>query len=133
MIQLHRKCSMKLGSKPKQQKTIFIRLMSVILLVCCALLLMSVYKRYQIEQEMADRRAVLEAERAALLERKDELEAEVSYLQDERSVEAEIRQSFDVAKEGEQVVVILDGSDDQVENLEEEPVEEPAPWYIFWR
>jgi cell division protein FtsB len=68
----------------------------------------SVYERYTVEREMAtklnDRIAELEAlkQRAALLEGK------VEHLKDERGIEEELRNRFDVVKDGEQVVIILD-------------------------
>ncbi len=123
---------MKLGSKPKQQKVVLIRVLSALVLLCCLLLVVSVFKRYQIERQMAERRAVLETEKEMLVERKVQLQEEVDYLLDERSVEAEIRRSFDVAKEGEQVVVILDNSEPEIVQ-DEVMVASKAPWYMFWR
>lgn len=96
----------------------------------------SAYDRYTVAAEMSDRRAAAEAEVVQLQERKAELAAEVSYLSHERGIEAEMRRQFDVAREGEHVVIILD---------DEEPAEAPAPvraagtttvparpWYQFW-
>ena len=123
---------MKLGSKQKQQSLILLRVGIGVVLILCLLVLSSVYRRYEIEREMANRRAVLEAEQAALIERRDVLEEKVEYLADPSNVEAEIRRSFDVAKEGEQVVVILD---DETEDVVTETVvpDELVPWYKFWQ
>jgi hypothetical protein len=86
---------------------------------------------------MAARRAAVEAERAALEARYEALKAEVMYLRDERSLEAEVRRNFDVAKEGESVVIILDDapattadSNDATSSPEGPLV---YPWWQFWR
>ncbi len=81
--------------------------------------------------EMAERRELEEATVETLQKRKDDLEKQVQYLSDERGIEAEMRRQFDVALEGEQVVVIVDPP--EPESSEQiVPEEEPA-WYEFWR
>jgi cell division protein FtsB len=100
-----------------------------------ALVAMSAFDRYQTAVEMADRRAAAEQEAAALEARRASLEEQVDYLSNERGIEAEMRRQFDVAKDGEKVVVI-------VESEEEEPANEindttssttKQRWYEFWR
>ena len=86
----------------------YTRAVTVVVLVLCVLMAVSVYDRYTIEREMADRRAAVEAELVALEDRQMSLEEKVTYLRQERGVEAEIRRNFDVAKEGEQVIVLVD-------------------------
>ncbi len=68
----------------------------------------SAYGRYEVEQDMAEKLELREAELAALEERAASLQASVLHLSDERGIEEELRNRFDVAKEGEQVVIILD-------------------------
>lgn len=80
----------------------------VLLMVAIVAMLVSVYDRYRIEREMANRWEQREVEQKSLEERKQELERRVDYLKDERGVEAEIRKNLDVVREGEQVVVIVD-------------------------
>lgn len=79
-----------------------------IVLGLCLLLGWSLIDRYNIMQDMAGRRSSLEHERDTLMARKDALQEKVDYLSNDRGVEAEIRKHFDVAKEGEQVVVLVD-------------------------
>ncbi len=43
------------------------------------------------------------------------LEAKVQYLENDRGIEEELRNRFDVAKEGEQVVILLDRKDKKKE------------------
>ena len=124
---------MKLGSKQKERQLILIRIGIGLLVVCCVLVAMSTIKRYQIAADMKERRSVIEQQRAELEERKAHLKEKVDYLEDERSVEAEIRRNFDVAKEGEQVVIILEDSEEESDSRSIETPEQITPWYSFWR
>ena len=73
-----------------------------------------------------------EQERQEVLERQENLEQEVEYLEGERGIEAEIRKNFDVAREGETVVILT--GDSQVEQEVEVPTDTESPrWYEFWR
>lgn len=66
----------------------------------------ALWERVVVEREMAARRATIEAKRSEILARQTELESRVLYLEDKRGVEAEIRQHFDVAREGEKVIIL---------------------------
>ncbi len=82
---------------------------------------------------MAERRYSLESEASTLEERRDDLEKQVEYLSHERGIEAEMRRQFDVALEGEQVVVIVDPEkEEDIQPLSTSTEEENA-WYEFWR
>jgi cell division protein FtsB len=90
-----------------------------------------VYQRYTIEQEMVARREEAEAQLKELESRRADLEKKVEYLSNERGIEAEMRRNFDVARPGEQVVIILD----EEKKPEIEPLQKTAkdkPWYQFW-
>jgi len=97
----------------------------------------SAYVRYDIAMEMRERRIVAEQEAAALQARHAELQERVDYLSNERGIEAEMRRQFDVALEGEQVVVIVDEEESgpRVEPLPTttDVEADDAPWYQFWR
>ena len=108
------------------------RITWALLLVLIGSVLMSAYDRYLIAREMADRRAEAEAELAELKARQTDLQEEVDYLSNERGIEAEVRRQFDVAREGEQVVIIL-GSDELASSTTEATTTPPTrPWYRFW-
>lgn len=93
----------------------------------------SAFTRFQIAQEMVERRESAERDLAELKLQKQELEAEVRYLSDERGIESEMRRQFDIALEGEQVVVIVDPEqDDRQKFASTTPAQDPA-WYEFWR
>ena len=81
----------------------------VMLLVVVAFFFMTntwdVYKKYS---ESRKNIAGLAESNQRALERQEELKKQIGYLQSERGLEEEIRQKFNVAKEGEQVIVIVD-------------------------
>lgn len=94
----------------------------------------SAYIRYDIAQEMVARREVAEEQTKALEAQRERLEAQVKYLTNERGIEAEMRRQFDVALEGEQVVVIVeDEAVSEVMPLSTSTAEAEPKWYQFWR
>ncbi len=108
------------------------------LVVLIALMGWQVYDRYTIERSVAERRASTEAEYADMHAQRAELAQQVENMQDDFGIEAEIRQNFDVAREGEQIVIILDDDLEEVPERdgptpEEDTADTPAPWYEFWR
>ena len=114
-------------------RTIFTsRITWVVLLVIASFIIVSAYDRYLIARDMADRRLEVETEIRALELRKDNLEAEVQYLSNERGIEAQMRRQFDIAREGEQVVIILDDTFAASSSEQVETVVVPRPWYRFW-
>lgn len=99
--------------------------------ILCLLLSFAVFDRYTIERDMSARQIGAEQELQELQDRKEQLKDKVEYLEGERGIEEEIRKHFDVAKEGEQVVILI-GEDERTGALDTAP-EEETPWYIFWR
>jgi hypothetical protein len=67
---------------------------------------------------MAEKRGEKEEELKALEARANALDDRVDHLLDDRGIEEELRNRFDVAKVGEQVVIIVDDEDADTENLE---------------
>lgn len=118
----------------RKMRTIFgSRLTQGILLFLSFFVLISAYNRYLIALEMAERREAVESEIQGLQERRTTLESEVKYLSNERGMESELRKQFDVARKGEQVVIILD------EKAKSEAGSEATTtatstraWYRFW-
>lgn len=92
----------------------------------------AVWKRFTVEREMAARSQEALAHKAELVERKGSLEKEVQYLSGDRGMEEEIRKHFDVAKDGEQVVVLVgkDAKENTATSTEQKSPEKP--WYQFW-
>lgn len=102
------------------------RLTLLVLLLLSFTSSFAVYDRYVIEREMAERRQSKETQLQAMEEQRDILKERVEYLKGDQGIESEIRKYFDVALEGEKVVVLIgesttedDVSTDKV-NLESE-------------
>lgn len=89
-----------------------------LLLVGAIMLSTSVYDRYLVSQEIRGKLEDRHRELEALEARADALEQKVQYLKDNRGVEEEIRNRFDVAKEGEQVVILLGETEEVVTTTE---------------
>ena len=108
--------------------------MVVVLLCIIILLSISVYQRFLIEREAAAERREAEAELQALQTRYDGLSAEVEYLSDPAGVGREIRKYFDVAKDGEQVVVLVDDERPTAKATlpTTSPAERSATWWRMW-
>jgi hypothetical protein len=95
------------------------------------------YERFVVERAMALRTAEREAERAALEARATLLAEKVETLSAERGQEAEIRERFNVAREGEKVVILLrdEAPGTTAPPASPPPPPVPAPWYAvfkFW-
>ncbi len=103
----------------------------IVLALLALLLLVSVIERIKVEREMAARSAAAEADLRELEAREIELYERVEYLEGARGVEEEIRKNFDVARAGEQVV-ILTGEPPAPEAVPP-PAPPKYPWYQFWR
>lgn len=109
------------------------RITQAALILASILIFMSAINRYTIAADTADKRAAVEAEILELEARKESLGAEVRYLQNDRGIEAEMRKQFDIAREGEQVVIIVDDLDQATATVDAEvETDEEVPWYRFW-
>ena len=107
------------------------RIVWVVLLVLAAFVIISTYERYTIAKDMAVGREEAEVELEALKQRHTDLEAEVKYLSNERGIEAEMRRQFDVARDGEKVVVIVEAKQEDVIPAATTTAIK-RPWYRFW-
>ena len=94
--------------KRKIRSWLYSRVSIAIILMVTLWLSTGVFERYQVEREMAAKREEKEAELKDLEARANVLNERVEHLLDDRGIEEELRSRFDVAKEGEQVVVIVE-------------------------
>lgn len=118
--------------KRKLRTVLGSRVTQVIILVVAFFILLSAYDRFLIAQEMAQRRAAVESEIATLEERRGILETEVQYLSNERGIESEMRRQFDIAREGEQVVIILEDESVVENEATTTATQKERAWYRFW-
>lgn len=94
--------------KRQLRKLLSSRLVHLVLLLVCLAVAWSAYGRYTITRNVVQEKLRAEAEVIELEARKKELEERVNYITNERGIEAEMRRQFDIAREGEQVVIIID-------------------------
>lgn len=118
-----------LRKKAWWRKLLYSRLALLLAIIGCLGLSFAVYDRYTAEREVEQRREEKAKELAGAEARKQVLSEKVAAISDDAGVESEIRKHFDVAKEGEQVVVLLSNDQKQDANLELQPVEKPKGWW----
>lgn len=94
--------------KRKIKAILYSKVVFVLLIFIAVFLSLSVYNRYIIAEETKLKLEERKEDLEALKMRADVLETKVEYLERDRGIEEELRNRFDVAKEGEQVVVILE-------------------------
>ena len=118
--------------KRKLRSVFHSRITQGILLLSSIFIFWSAYDRFLVAKEMSEKRLSLEKEIHTLEEREVSLEKEVSYLSSDRGIEAEMRRQFDIAREGEQVVIILNDEQATVTPTTTVTEEDSRPWYKFW-
>ncbi len=121
--------------KRKIKSWLFSRTSIALLLVASGLLSVSVFERYQKERETAVKYAERSAELVELNARAAALETKVAYMQSTRGIEDEIRHRYDVVKEGERAVIIMDEEKATTTPLPPLPEEERGFFsrLLFWR
>ena len=100
--------------KRKLKKVLYSRPTLVVLIIVILFLLNGVWNIYQKEKSTDIKKDITKEEFDAILEREAVLTKEINRLSTERGKEQEIRKKFNVARVGEEVVVIIDApiSDD---------------------
>jgi cell division protein FtsB len=94
--------------KRKIRKILYSKPVIGLICVFVVLLSFSVFDRYVVSKEMKHKLDAKYAELEEMKLRAQALESKVEYLRDERGIEEELRNRFDVAKEGEQVIILLE-------------------------
>jgi cell division protein FtsB len=94
--------------KRKIRRVVYSKFFIVGIFLVTFLIGRSVFERYTMEREMAEKLENRIEERELLHARAAALESKVKHLRNERGIEEELRTRFDVAREGEQVVIIID-------------------------
>jgi cell division protein FtsB len=119
------------GQKKKITEYLYSKPSIAVLIILACFLSVTVFQRFVVERDMAARKDAVEEDRELLMNRRGELKERVEYLSGDRGIEEEIRKHFDVAKDGEQVVIIVDKT--EVKREESKPQSPtPKPWYQFW-
>ncbi|MBX2866683.1 septum formation initiator family protein [Candidatus Kaiserbacteria bacterium] len=100
--------------KRKIRSWLYSKTTIVILFILAILLSFSVYERFVVERKVAEKRAEREGDLLRLEERAAALEENIEHLESDRGLEEELRSRFDVAKEGERVIIIVDSDEENV-------------------
>ena len=85
-----------------------LRIFTVVLLLALFALLKGGWNVYQKQREAYVHKINAEAKLDELVDRKRQLQAEVLHLKSNRGIEEEMRQQFEVAREGEGLIIIVD-------------------------
>jgi len=91
------------------------RLFSLVLLGLIVFTGVAVWNVYRKERETHEKREQAEMELQEMQSRKEELQAEIDYLRTDRGMEEELRKQFELGKEGEGLIVIVDQPDEQAD------------------
>lgn len=125
--------------KIRDVKTVLVSWTFLFFLFCIAcFMLLSAYERYAVERETAQKLEERMNELRLIEEREATLQKSVEHMKNERGIEEEIRNRFDVAKEGEEVVIILEDEKTNMRPLStssaSSTTEKKRHWYdiFFW-
>jgi len=80
----------------------------IMLALICGVLLMSVIRLYKKNKSSRETRQQYEEQYDELQAKKDTLESKLEAVQSDRGIEAELRSRYDVVKEGEQMIKVID-------------------------
>lgn len=103
------------------------RIITVLLGVGVVLMGGAVWGVYQKERETKEKRQVAEAERDTTRAHEDALRAEVHRLETPRGIEEELRTQFELSKEGEGLIVLV-----EQEGVPARAVPQQPWWKRFW-
>ena len=104
--------------------------LAVFLLVITLLLTKSVYSIYKKNQVANINRMESQRKLDLLVEKEKRLQAEIAKLNTTRGIEEELRSKFQVTKEGEEVLVVVDDPA-VIDNLDQVSVEGAGLWSKF--
>jgi len=80
----------------------------IILALVCTVLLMSVIRLYKKNKSSRETKNDYQEKYEELEEKKENLETKLEAVQSDRGIEAELRSRYDVVKEGEQMIKVID-------------------------
>lgn len=106
------------SQKRKMWKKIYSIPVLILLLVILFFVLKGTWIIFMKSSYSHKQKIAVEAELIALQERKNSIEKKIQRLNTETGVEEEIRSKYDVAKEGEKLIVIVDEEEKEI-NTEE--------------
>ncbi len=109
------------------------RLVQLILIILIIFTLVQVYEQHQNTKLTIERRNLASVEYYSKETEKNDLAKNLTLLKDEQHIESEIRRYFDVAREGEEIVIILEPPPEEIEIQADNYSYEKYPWFYFWK
>ncbi len=107
--------------KRKIRNILYSKWIALALLFVTVLLGTAVHDRYMVAEEMRMKLEDKRSELEALKHRAQVLESKVEYLERDRGIEEELRNRFDVVREGEQMVILIGDREGEGEAVSETP------------
>ena len=114
--------------KRKLKNILYSRVVLVLFLVPIVLVSMAAYDAFHAEREVRDRRVELASELVGLQARINTLEGNVTRLNEPRGMEEELRRRFDVGREGEQTIVLIEKTASATATSGNTPIAERSWW-----
>lgn len=102
------------------KRRLYSKLVLIVLLLIFIFVLRGTWDIYQKSQVSKEKLERTQAEFEQVEAKRVNLEADIARLETETGIEAEIRSKFDVAREGEHVIVLVEG-DEVVPSVEPKP------------
>ncbi len=99
---------MHVADKKRIQRIIYSRGMLFVLLIVIIFLTRAVLNVYEKSQVTKENLEIAETDYQELQERQEKLKATIEGFRTQKGIETEIREKFNVVKEGEQVIMIVD-------------------------
>lgn len=120
--------------KRKIKSILYSRTTLAVLLVPILLMTYVALGAYEKKEQASERREALSAELATLEARAHDLEEDIAILSDPRGIESELRNRYEVGREGEEVIVFIDEEPerDTGSSSAETPSEETGIWERFF-
>lgn len=116
--------------KTKWKRFFYSQAFAIVLAVILLISSRSVFDVYRKDESARSKEQASAENLAALKAKKAGLEYEIARLKSTRGMEEELRKKFQVAKPGEEVLVIVDKDAGKVADVESKDV----PWYsLLWR
>ena len=86
------------------------------------------HNAYEAQQAATERRAELSQDLGALVERTTALEDDIEALSDEHGIERALRQRYELAKEGEEVIVLIEEEGEELTPVAPAEPEKESWW-----
>ena len=99
--------------KNQKNRNIYLWIYLFVAIILLGVLFKNVYSAFLCERKSSANREESEMIYQDLVDREDSLVEDIQYLKTDKGIESELRNKFRLVKEGEEMVVILDSSEEE--------------------